>query len=316
MDGLNIVNALSRSECPCNSNSCHHGSDVSNSSVDLSKLAEAGIQVKAEENLEPSVTDKSVFLPDHSSVGPQPSSMERVLMDFPDMTAFLQELPEKVFFRRYMGLKGALSTPENVSRTREMADRLTEIKAMAVAGKWFSPRAVFAFFPAFSVDNELHIPEAEDRKGGLFRFPVLKQRSGFCLARLVGARTKTPLDTIALFAATGGSSHLALAAEFEKQGDYFAAHALLALGVECAEMAAVAAHREIRRIWNIADGIGERFSFGYPACPELSDQKTLFDLINAGELGINLTENYMMVPENSVSGIVFAHAEARLNSGD
>lgn len=56
---------------------------------------------------------------------------------------------------------------------------------------------------------------------------------------------------------------------------------------------------------------GQRFSFGYPACPELEDQKKLFALIHPEEIGIELTEGCMMEPEASVSAMVFAHPEAR-----
>jgi 5-methyltetrahydrofolate--homocysteine methyltransferase len=56
---------------------------------------------------------------------------------------------------------------------------------------------------------------------------------------------------------------------------------------------------------------GQRFSFGYPACPELEDQTKLFSLIKPEEIGIQLTEGFMMEPEASVTAMVFSHPEAR-----
>jgi 5-methyltetrahydrofolate--homocysteine methyltransferase len=57
--------------------------------------------------------------------------------------------------------------------------------------------------------------------------------------------------------------------------------------------------------------IGQRYSFGYPACPNLEDQEKLFKLLQPEEVGITLTDGYMMQPEASVSAIVFSHPEAR-----
>ena len=63
--------------------------------------------------------------------------------------------------------------------------------------------------------------------------------------------------------------------------------------------------------WFGAKYVGQRFSFGYPACPNLDDQAKLFNLLQPEDIGVELTESFMMEPEASVSAIVFAHKEAR-----
>jgi 5-methyltetrahydrofolate--homocysteine methyltransferase len=100
-------------------------------------------------------------------------------------------------------------------------------------------------------------------------------------------------------------------------------HALQALAIETAEAAAEWLHARLRNLWGFPDPPdttmrdrfrshyrGRRYSFGYPACPELEDQATLFALLRPEEIGVTLTDGYMMEPEASVSALVFHHPDA------
>jgi len=112
-------------------------------------------------------------------------------------------------------------------------------------------------------------------------------------------------------------------AEAAKQrGEYFLAHALQALALETAEAAAEWLHRRLREDWGFPDPPtmamkerftsryrGKRYSFGYPACPRLEDQAALWKLLGPEEIGVTLTEGYMMEPEASVSALVFHHPD-------
>lgn len=228
----------------------------------------------------------------------------RIVVTFPNLAVFLQNLSDISFFRRYLGFTGVLSTAENSAKMHELKRKLAQVKELAVAKKCFRPMGAFAFFSAFSRENKIYI--CSDRKEEtFFSFPVLSKPKEFCLAHFVGDEHRRPADEIALFVATGGNAHLDLVQELEGEGDYFSAHALKALSLECAEKAACEVHQVIRRLWHIDEQSGNRFSFGYPACPDLSGQELLFSLLGAVDLGFSLTENYMMLPENSVSGIVF-----------
>lgn len=115
-----------------------------------------------------------------------------------------------------------------------------------------------------------------------------------------------------------------IAEEWKAKGDYLRSHAIQSLALELAEGLAEKTHMLIRDRWGIPDSpeltMEERFrtkyrgirvSFGYPACPELADQEKLFRLIHPEEIGISLTEGFMMEPEASVTAMVFSHPEAR-----
>src|SRR5262249_27202338 len=112
--------------------------------------------------------------------------------------------------------------------------------------------------------------------------------------------------------------------ELKERGEYLLSHTLQALAVESAEAAAERLHRKIREGWGLFDSPeltmqdrfkaryqGIRVSFGYPACPNLADQKLLFQLLQPESIGIGLTDGFMMDPEASVSALVFHHSQAR-----
>ena len=132
------------------------------------------------------------------------------------------------------------------------------------------------------------------------------------------------MDYIAFFAVTAGKGVREIAEKLKNEGRFLENHAFQALALETAEGLAELIHRQIRDRWGFPDPVnftmkdrfaakyqGQRFSFGYPACPDLEDQKKLFRLISPEDIGIELTEGFMMEPEASVTAIVFAHPEAR-----
>ena len=131
-------------------------------------------------------------------------------------------------------------------------------------------------------------------------------------------------DAVAMFTLTCGQGVRARARELQERGEYLRSHALQALAIEGAEAFAEMLHTRLRTLWGfpdppdltIADKLkgryrGLRVSFGYPACPELADQATLWKLLVPEQIGISLTESYMMDPEASVSALVFHHPEAK-----
>ena len=132
------------------------------------------------------------------------------------------------------------------------------------------------------------------------------------------------LFNICLFAVTAGEGIRELGRSLTSQGQYLESHAVQALALETAEAYAELLHAKIRGMWGFADPVdmtmtqrfqakyrGKRYSYGYPACPELSEQDKLFSLINPGRIGIHLTDEHMMDPEASVSAIVFHHPDAK-----
>ena len=111
---------------------------------------------------------------------------------------------------------------------------------------------------------------------------------------------------------------------WKEEGEFLKSHTLAALALETAEAAAELVHRRMRAAWGFADATemtlqdlfagryrGKRYSFGYPACPDLAMQRELFAALRPEEIGVRLTEGDMMEPEASVSALVFHHPQAR-----
>ena len=126
------------------------------------------------------------------------------------------------------------------------------------------------------------------------------------------------------FVTTAGEGVRERVASLKDAGQYLESHALGSLAVETAEATAEWLHAEMRRRWGFGDPPdmtmdrrfkvdyrGCRYSFGYPACPDLADQARLFRLLEPEEIGVTLTEGFMMDPEASVSALVVHHPDAR-----
>jgi 5-methyltetrahydrofolate--homocysteine methyltransferase len=120
-----------------------------------------------------------------------------------------------------------------------------------------------------------------------------------------------------------------LATTYKEAGAYVRSHALQAMAIELAEAYAEKVHQDLRAWWGFPDPpemtMRERFqakyrglrvSFGYPACPDLEDQAKLFALLRPEDIGVQLTEGFMMDPEASVSALAFHHPEAEYFRAD
>jgi len=129
-------------------------------------------------------------------------------------------------------------------------------------------------------------------------------------------------DSIAVFVVSAGAGIRERAEEYKTEGEFLKSHAIQALALETAEAAAEWLHRRIREDWGFPDPAdmtmidrfttkyrGRRYSFGYPACPALEDQAGIWKLLRPEEIGVSLTEGFMMDPEASVSALVFHHPD-------
>lgn len=228
----------------------------------------------------------------------------------------------------HLGLKGKLSKllaekDEKALKIKEIVDQLLQ---GASSEGWITPAAVYQFFPAQSEGNKIYIydPENPEQVIETFDFPRQDSEPHLCLADFVKSVESGEKDYVGFFTVTAGRGIREKADQFKAEGRFLESHALQALALESAEGFAELIHRQMRDRWGFPDPLdftmqdrfaakyqGQRFSFGYPACPELEDQKKLFKLIQPEEIGIQLTEGCMMEPEASVSAIVFAHPEAR-----
>lgn len=185
-------------------------------------------------------------------------------------------------------------------------------------------RAMYQFFPAESDGNTLYILDYERKKVlSEILFPRQPRTEGLCLADYTNPRGG-PVDNVAVMFTTCGKGLRDAAEKLKASGEYLRSHVLQALALETAEAYAELLHTRMRAAWGFADPLemtmlqrfqadyhGKRYSFGYPACPELEDQAKLFALMRPEQIGIQLTDGFMMDPEASTSAIVFHHPEAR-----
>ncbi|MED3563022.1 methionine synthase [Bacillus xiapuensis] len=228
----------------------------------------------------------------------------------------------------HLGLKGKLSKllAEKDEKALKIKGVVDQLLHDASSEGWITPAAVYQFFPAQSEGNKIYIydPENQDQIIETFDFPRQESEPHLCLADFIKSVDSGEKDYVGFFTVTAGRGIREKADQFKAEGRFLESHALQSLALESAEGFAELIHRQMRDRWGFPDPLdftmqdrfaakyqGQRFSFGYPACPDLEDQKKLFKLIQPEEIGIELTEGCMMEPEASVSAIVFAHPEAR-----
>jgi 5-methyltetrahydrofolate--homocysteine methyltransferase len=184
--------------------------------------------------------------------------------------------------------------------------------------------AVWRFFRAVSEGNRITLLRADGSEAARFDLPRQRRADGLCLADYVLPPRGRRFDHVAVLVTTAGAGVRDLAERLKHEGRFVACHALQALAVESAEAAAELLHAKLRGLWGFpdADGTtmldrfqakyrGKRYSFGYPACPDLEMQDALFRILDARSIGVTLTDGHMMDPEASVSALVFHHPGAR-----
>ncbi|OGH59911.1 MAG: methionine synthase [Candidatus Lindowbacteria bacterium RIFCSPLOWO2_12_FULL_62_27] len=266
---------------------------------------------------------------------PTPPDLKRHAIDNYNLDEIFPYINPLMLYKKHLGIEPPLykggqgGVPDRPARTQEILDTLESLKSDCAAGL-LRARAVFRFFPCRSEGNRIHIYESTGRSCiETFEFPRQKAHPFLCLADFVRAMDSPEPDYIALFVITCGEGVRQKAESLKNAGAYLKSHALQALAVESAEGFAELLHQKIRAMWNIADPAGTtmkdllkakyrgiRVSFGYPACPNLDDQKKLFALLNPADIGVALTDGCMMDPEASVSALVFHHPQAAYFSAD
>ncbi|MBA4537856.1 methionine synthase [Bacillus aquiflavi] len=256
-----------------------------------------------------------------------PDYRKHVLRQF-DITQVEPYINMQMLIGHHLGLKGKVARlleekNEKAVKLKEIVDQLiTKVKAENL----LQPVAKYQFFPAQSDGDDIIIYSPEDQTKMIerFTFPRQQKQPYLCLADYLRSVDSGEMDTVGFLAVTAGKGVRELALNMKKQGQYLESHALQALALETAEGLAERVHQLMRDKWGFPDPTdftmqdrfsakyqGQRFSFGYPACPNLEDQEKLFQLLYPEEIGIHLTDGWMMDPEASVTAIVFAHPEAR-----
>ena len=179
------------------------------------------------------------------------------------------------------------------------------------------PQAVYGYWPCQADGDALVIYHPDSSLGAprpIARFEFPRQASGdhLCLADYFAPQSSEQLDVVALQVVTVGQAATQRFDALQEAGDYSEAYFFHGLAVQTAEATAEYLHRHIRRELGLPEGQGKRYSWGYPAIPELDDHHKVFDLLPAeAELGMSLTNAYQLVPEQSTAAIILHHPEAR-----
>ncbi|MFN8482022.1 MAG: homocysteine S-methyltransferase family protein [Anaerolineae bacterium] len=154
-------------------------------------------------------------------------------------------------------------------------------------------------------------PSAGPREVARFAFPRQKSRGRLCLADYFAPLSSGRFDVAVFQVVTVGDEADNLSERLMAEGDYSEGYYIHGFSVEAAEATAEYLHRYIRQELGLAPGRGKRYSWGYPACPDLSDHETVFRLLPVQDaLGVDLTEAYQLVPEQSTAAMVVHHPEA------
>ncbi|WP_223066259.1 methionine synthase [Paenibacillus caui] len=264
-------------------------------------------------------TDAPVYIP--------PDLDRHILRNYP-INHIIPYVNMQMLLGHHLGLKGsveqllAAGNPKAV----ELKETVDQIMSEAVTNGIIETNAMYRFFPAQSRGNDILIYDPADSSKVLktFSFPRQKVEPYLCLADYLKSVESGIMDYVGFMVVTAGKGIRELSEKWKLQGDYLRSHVLQSTALEMAEGLAERVHHMIRDTWGFPDPQdmtmkqrhgaryqGIRVSFGYPACPDLEMQEPLFDLLKPQDIGVELTDGFMMEPEASVSAMVFSHPEAQ-----
>ncbi|MFI2855760.1 methionine synthase [Paenibacillus sp. JSM ZJ436] len=316
MDGLDLANKLSD---PVNRSSLQ---------LQLEQEREEDAQVQTVVKVMPEpVRIKRSEVSTEAPVYMPPDLDRHIIRNYP-ISHILPYVNMQMLLGHHLGLRGsveqllAAQDPKAVS-LKETVDSIFD---EAIRNGIIQAHAMYRFFPAQSEGNDILIYDPADSKTLLHRFSFPRQQVEpyLCLSDFLKSTDSGIMDYVGFLVVTSGHGVNKLSTEWKDKGDYLRSHALQAVALETAEGLAERVHHMMRDSWGFPDPedmtmkrrLGARYqgirvSFGYPACPDLEDQGPLFQLLKPEDIGVELTEGFMMEPEASVSAMVFSHPEAK-----
>jgi 5-methyltetrahydrofolate--homocysteine methyltransferase len=180
---------------------------------------------------------------------------------------------------------------------------------------WLRPKAVYGYFPAGRDGDDVVVFDPADRKKeiGRFTFPRQPDREQLCLADYFRPLDGVgPEDVLVLQVVTSGDRARDFVARYTADGEYSEGYYLHGFSVQTAEGAAEYVNRRVRRELGLDESRGLRYSWGYPACPDVEQHETLFRLLPVREtIGVGLTTGFQLDPEQSTAALVVHHPAAK-----
>ncbi|MCX6444449.1 MAG: methionine synthase [Actinobacteria bacterium] len=250
----------------------------------------------------------------------------RIVKGIP-LADYVGMLDERALFVGQWGLKGNRGEFEEMAES-EGRPRLRSLLNEVQSQGWLEAAVVYGYFPCVSEGNDLIVLHHEGPNKGKervrFKFPRQSRDRRLCLADFFAAKDSGRTDVVAFHVVTMGNTVSTAANELfaaDKYREYLELHGL---SVQLTEALAEHWHARIREEMKVRDqdapdlqGIldqgyrGSRYSFGYPACPDIEQQTELCELLEPGRIGVELSEEFQLHPEQSTSAIIVHHPEAK-----
>ena len=240
---------------------------------------------------------------------------------------YLGMLDERALFVGQWGLKGNRGEYERMVE-EEGRPRLRSLLNDVQSNGWLNAAVVYGYFPCYSEGNDLVILHHEGPLEGTervrFTFPRQTRDRRLCLSDFFRSKESGEIDTVAFHVVTMGESVSQATAKLFEANNYREYLELHGLSVQLTEALAEHWHARVRdemgfsqedspQLPEILDQgyRGSRYSFGYPACPDLEQQKQLCELLEPERIGVLLSEEFQLHPEQSTSAIIVHHPEAK-----
>ncbi len=287
-----------------------------------------------DEETGPVFVERSPVVGDAPNIPTPPFWGVRVKKDY-DLSELFPYINETALFKNQWQLK----TASQEDYLRLVKDKFRPIKQQlqdeVIASGLFEPKVVYGYFPAQGDGNDVVVYDPAEnpsnhegsRRTELLRFTFPRQREGrrLCISDFFAPKASGKMDVLGLSLVTIGAKASTETQRLFEGGEYTKYLYLHGLGVETAEALAEYHHRAMRQELGIAGEDsphirdlfhqkyrGSRYSFGYPACPNLEDQTKLFALLHPEEnVGVRLTSGFLLEPEQSTSAIVVHHPAAK-----
>lgn len=316
MDGLDLANKLMNPVAR----------EVMQLEMEAEKEADASSAVAVQALPELTRVERSDIAVDNPVL--VPPDLERHTMRNYPLSHILPYVNMQMLLGHHLGLRGSVEQllASGDKKATDLKAVVDDIMHEAVRDGIIQAHAMYRFFPAQSSGNSVIIYDPKDTSNILhtFTFPRQKVEPFLCLSDFLKPVESGQMDYVGFMVVTAGHGVRELSTAWKDQGDYLRSHALQSVALEVAEGLAERVHHMMRDIWGFPDSAqmtmkqrhgaryqGIRVSFGYPACPDLEDQGPLFKLLQPEDIGVELTEGFMMEPEASVSAMVFSHPQAK-----
>jgi 5-methyltetrahydrofolate--homocysteine methyltransferase len=225
-----------------------------------------------------------------------------------------KHLAQRSLFRLSWGGKGVHGEDWTRLLQDDFLPRLRRMQREAAELGYMQPRAVYGYFPANSEGDDVVIYDPADPSREIERFAFTRQpaEERLSIADYFRPVESGEKDVVALQVVTVGSEATERIDRLQAQGDYSESYYTHGLSVETAEALAEYVHDVIRGELRLEKNEGKRYSWGYPACPELEDHDKVMRLLNAPTaIGVDITSAYQLVPEQSTAAIVIHHPDAK-----